>query len=113
MAFNRPHDSLGQWKPTWMCTPVSHRGLLLFKYNTLHLQIITYILPTFSQEPNPALFSVFYIDSSPRSTSSQPQEVLLGKPGTGMTSGTARWPLDVGFAHLFSFSDQGSELEIV
>lgn len=59
------------------------------------------------------LFSVFYIDSSPRSMSSQPQEVLLGKPGTGVTSGTARWPLDVGFAHLFSFSDQESELEIV
>lgn len=76
------------------------------------LQILPYILPTFSQEPNPALFSIFYIDSAPRGMSSQPQKALLGKPGTGVISGTARWPLDVGFAHLFSFSDQESELEI-
>lgn len=77
------------------------------------LQILPYTLPIFfSQEPNSALFSIFYIDSSPRGMSSQPQEAVLGKSGPGVTSGTARWPLDVCFAHLLGFSDQESELEI-
>ena len=42
----------------------------------------------------------------------RPAPGFVRQAGAGMTSGTARRPLDVGFAHLLGFSEQESGLKI-